>query len=312
MKSVTGKFKIWLVITLVVIVAGMAILGVFGLNQSVDMDSACEVEVSIDVNIDNASETLKSASEKYFADNGMNVANYATQTLGDGEKVIFRFYDLDEINITDMKSGLKTTVESALVDKGLGGLEVTVNAYESQGYAYKPIGYTVLAFGLAALAIFVYYAFMEKISGALTVICSSAISAVLYIALASLARIPADSYFGACVAFAAVFAGVLSGGIVNRCGELIRNVGNDKKSYFEIGDIATNLSVTRFVFLSIALLIVCAVLAILGSVMVKFIAAQLAIAGIASLFVAYVWTAILWATFKDFKKDKKYQAAEKE
>lgn len=312
MKSVTGKFKIWLVVTLVVIVAGMAILGVFGLNQSVDTAPAYEIDVSVDVNIDNASETLKSASEKYFDDNGMSVVKYATQTFGDGEKVAFKFSYLDENNIAAIKSGLKTAVESALADKGLGGLEVTVNAYESQGYNYKPIGYTVLAFGIAAVAIFVYYAFMEKISGALTVICSSAISAVLYIALAALTRIPADAYFGTCVAFAAVFAGVLSGIIVNRCGELIRNVGNDKKSYFEIGDIATNSSVTRFAFLSVALLIACAVLAILGSVMVKFIAAHVAIAGIASLFVAYVWTAVLWAAFKNFKKDKKYQAAEKE
>ena len=151
---------------------------------------------------------------------------------------------------------------------------------------------------------------MEKLSGALTVLCTSALSALVYVALAAVTRLPAEPYFGACVALAGVFAGILSGGIINRCKELIKNVGNDKKSYFELGDMATASSITRYVFISAAILVALVLLAVLGSMTVKFMAIQVLFATVSAIFVSFAWTALFWAWFKGFKKDRKNKQAE--
>ena len=310
MKNVTGKFKIWLVVTMVLLVAGMTVLGIFGLNKTADIKPSYEVEVKIEVNTADAGNIIKSASETYFKEKGLKVINYATLTFNDGEKYAFKFNSLE--NLSTVKAELETAVETALANNSLGSLDVTVEAYESFGYTYTSVGYLILGLSLSAVAVFVYYFFMEKLSGALTVLCTSVLSALVYLSLASITRLPAEPYFGACVAFAGVFAGILSGGIVNRGRELIKNVGNDKKSYFELGDMATASSITRFAFITASILIALVLFAILGSMAVKFMAIQVLFACISALFTSFAWTALFWAWFKNFKKDRKIKQAEQE
>ncbi len=314
MKNVTKHFKIWLIVTLVVLVAGMTIFGVFGMNKSANVGAAYEVEVKVDgVVKEEAANTIKTTAETYLTENGYALVSYTTQQLkgNSEERFILKLSSIEQSKVTTLTSGLKTAIETAINEGGANSYIATVKVSTSKAYNNETFGFVAIAFAVAAVIIFVYYAFMEKISGALTVLCNMAITAALFIAVVACARVPAAPYFGAGLAFAVALSGVLSGGIVNRCNELTKNVANDKKSLYEIGDVASSSSLTRFLFLAVAILIVCALFIILGSVMVKFAAILALIACVVAMFSAYAWSAFFWATFKKFKKTKKYKALSK-
>ncbi|MBE7086933.1 MAG: hypothetical protein E7369_01365 [Clostridiales bacterium] len=310
MKSIVGKLKIWLIATLVLIVAGMTIFGIFGFNQTNEYKNSFEVDVSIGVNVSDAGLTVKEASEKFFSDNGLKTTGCAT--LNEGERYIFKFNALSKDQLKNINDNLKTTVETALAGKNLSSLSVTVKTGETQPYNYKAVWSIVLALGLAAVAVLAYYTLLEKFSGALTVLCASAISGVLYISLAALTRVPFEPVGGACLALSILLAGVLSGSIVNKCRELSKNVGNDKKSLFELGDMATKSSIIRFALLLSLIVLFAIVLVIVGSALLKFTAIQIVLASVSAFFTAFTWSGIFWAYFKGFSKTKKYKQTQAE
>ncbi len=306
MKNVSKYFKIWLAVTLAIIVAGIALFAVLGLNKSANVGKSYEVQVEVAVVTENNAEKLKTTSVDYLNGKGMSVIS--VQEVGDGEKLLIKVSNVDSKKVNEIKTGLAQAVEKAL---NSNELKATVGIYESQDSTAESFVYFGIAFAVIAVVIFVYYAFMEKVSGALSVLISMAISAAMYIAMAALCRAPVDPYFGSGITFATALAGVLAGGIVNRCRELIKNVGNDKKSFKEIADEATWQSVTRFAALIGAILVASILLIALGSAMVKFIAIHAVIATVASAFASFVWTGFFWGIFKKFKKNKKYKATEK-
>ncbi len=311
MKNVTKLFKIWLAITLVIAVVGMTLFGIFGTNKTADMSVGYEIEVSVDSVVnDETAEKLKTTSEKYLNDNGYGVIADMTQIVNDGEIVRFKVSNLSADEVTTLQSGLKTAVETVINEGGLKSYVVTVGTFQSLDNTNYNWAYGSIAFAIVAVAVFVYYAFMEKLSGALSVLSTMAISAILFIAMIGGIRLPVDPYFGVGIAFAVALTGVLSGGIINRCRELTKNVANDKKSFIELADTATWSSLTRFAVVLGAVLVVSLLLVILGSTVVKFLAVQLVVATLVSMFTAYAWSGFFWATFKKFSKVKKYKPTE--
>ena len=56
--SYNNKLKIWTVITLILIVAGMAIFGIFGFNQTVDYGNAYETDITVEQNVQKSGEIV--------------------------------------------------------------------------------------------------------------------------------------------------------------------------------------------------------------------------------------------------------------
>ncbi len=310
MKNVNKYFKIWLIVTIAVFVVGVTLLGVLGLNKNADVGTFYEVQVEVGAAVnDDGAKIIKDSSKKYLKDNGNKVISYATQTVGDGEKVIFKINnpgDVTEVN--KLIDGLETSVMTAL--SGIGVYDVTVGVYQSKDHGAEEYAMASAAFAIVIVAVFVYYAFMEKLSGAATVLSTMAISLGLFVALTGMLRIPAEPYFVAGIAFVTALTGIMSGGVINRCRELIKNVGNDKKTYEEISDIASWSSLTRFAVIDGSLKLVAILLLVFGSAIVKFMALQIILATGVATFTSYVWTAILWSTFKKIGKGKKRKAVE--
>ena len=305
MKNISSKFKIWLIVTLVLIVAGMTIFGIFGFNQAVDYKDSYEVSVSVGVNVNDADKTIESASKDFFADKGLSVKEVAT--FNEGEKFVFKFDSLSSEQIQAINTELKDTVQAKLTEKGLGSLAVTVKTSQTHAYNYKAIGAVVLALAIGAVVVFVYYLFLEKLAGALTVLCSAIISGLIYVSLSALTRVAVDPLGGTFLALSIILGGVLAGGVVSRCKELAKNVGNEKKPLVEISDMATSSSMTRFLFLSILIVVFAIVLIAIGSMMVKFAGLSLIIASASALFTAIAWSGLFWAYFKGLSKTKKYK-----
>ena len=85
------KSKLFVVLSLVLIVAGLAVFGFMGFNQTVDKKECFEAKITIDQSFDDAKATLVSASKAYLDENNIKAADYAVQKLEDGNVFVYKF-----------------------------------------------------------------------------------------------------------------------------------------------------------------------------------------------------------------------------
>ncbi len=290
------KTKLFIVITLAVLVIGFVLFGVLGLNNTVDYRNAYQIEITADANVQDTMETVKTVSDDYFAKSGVKAQGFAFQQTD--SKLIYKFAtDISSIDC----NALKTEIETALNSTS----NVEVFASTSQTITDNQIGWICLACGLAILASFVYILIMEKLAGAVSVIASSVLSAVLFLAVMGITRIPAQPFVMASLLLSVGLTAILSSVIVNRCNEALKNVGNDKNTYVKIAEDMTKQSMFRIIVsLSVLALASIALLAV-APVYVKFAGLQLIVAGLVSGFVSVGYTGLVWAKVRALSKDKK-------
>ena len=288
--SVTQKFKLWLVITLVVVVCGMIVLGVFGVNKSVDYKQSYEVTVGVDQNVDGASENVKVISEQYFKEKGIAPKSYAYQSMNRGNVHIYKFQNATKIVATEL---------TEYVTEKLANSKVVVESTVSEVVNYADSGVWGLVIGLAvsAVAVFLYLLIMEKLASALSVLFSSVISAVLALSVISLTRIPILPILGVAVSASALLSAILSTVMVGRFKEEGKNV--NKISTSEIADKSEKNSVLRFAFVFFALLLVSIILGTVGGLgYLTFVALTLLVVDVCAVFSSFVWTPIFWSALK--------------
>ncbi len=306
------KFKLWITITLALIVAGMTILGIFGFNQTVDYSDSYELQVKVEKNLGDANVIMTEEVDKYFAEKGIKDAEYSRQSETDGEKLIYKFKSSEALfedanGLDTIKSELKAKIEQAFVDRGSeqikhAGLQVEVNAYSATHVINQNVWKFVLAIGIAVVVMLVYIMIMEKVAGSLTVFFNTIIASILTIALMALTRIPAYPYLYGAIAISALLSSVISMVIVNRCKEIAKNVANEKMTAGEIVEKATSLSTLRIIFMGGAILVASLLLIILGTGMLKLMGLQLLVAGASSIFTSYGFTEIFYGLLKKTNK----------
>lgn len=306
-----SKFKLFVVIALSLLVVGMTLLGIFGFNQTVDYGNGYEIQVQVESNLGDAESVMKSVSETYFKEKGIKTVSYGFQELEEGETLIFKLKDgsafEDTLKLEDIKAELKSKIETAFAENGgaLTGLKVTVEAYSSYNAVNESVKGVIIASAISIVVCAIYLFFMEKLSGALTMLITAIGSALLTIAVLAIVRIPASPYALCTVMLSAILAGVLSVGIVNRSRQLLKSVAYEKSSYKEIGAVAVKESSLRIVFMAISILCASLLLIILGTGYLKLLGLHILVGGAVAIFTAYGFTDILWATFKGFGGGKK-------
>lgn len=306
------KFKLWITITLALIVAGMTVLGIFGFNQTVDYSDSYELQVKVEKNLGDANVIMTEEVDKYFAEKGIKDAEYSRQSETDGEKLIYKFKSSEALfedanGLDTIKSELKAKIEQAFVDRGSeqikhAGLQVEVSVYSATHVINQNVWKFVLAIGIAVVVMLVYIMIMEKVAGSLTVFFNTIIASILTIALMALARIPAYPYLYGAIAISALLSSVISMVIVNRCKEIAKNVANEKMTAGEIVEKATSLSTLRIIFMGGAILVASLLLIILGTGMLKLMGLQLLVAGASSIFTSYGFTEIFYGLLKKTNK----------
>jgi len=211
------KIKYFFVFALVVLVAGMTLLGVLGFNQPVDYANRYEVHVSVDQNTKNEKEVILEYAEKAFDEIGVSPVSYSTQILDDGSVVIYKFNQ----DITDSANTILSIVQDGLDEKGeVNGVIAEVKVYETIGSSMGQLGWVALALGITVVVAFVLALILNKLAQALALAFSTIFSAVLFVALVALARIPAGAFIGFSIAIATVFATITSTFILGRYKEL--------------------------------------------------------------------------------------------
>lgn len=295
MKNPTSKFKIFICIAIAVLLAGMAILGFFGLNNTVDFSKSYEITVGVDQNLNGSASKVKQFAEDYMQEKGASFKKYSIQALDDGNVYIYKFDKETGIEESELKEYLETKLNN---DK----VFIEVSVAEVVAKANVQVLNIVLGLVISAIAIFAYLFFAEKIASALSVVCVGGIASLLFVALVALSRIPALPFFSVILAFTFVLSTIFASVIASRLKEESKSTANEGLTDNEIADKVAEKSTKRFAFLFLVIVVSAILFAVLGRGYFIYLALQILIADICSVFVAFFATPTLWTALKTQKK----------
>lgn len=301
MQNNNSTKKVWIIITLLIIVAGMVFLGVFGLGQSPDYKKSYEVRVSVDQNVNGSGEIVKDAAEKFFSDKGIKIASYATQSMDDGATFVYKIAQKadTDFNTEELKNSVQNALQAKEETKNL--VAKADGVYETEVTAYKEVFGVSLALGIASMIAFVYLLLVEKPVAAFSAVLGAIVSALLFISVTSIARIPAYPTFTVSLTFAFTLALVFSTVIVNRFREVMKISGNEKLSIAEIAAKGVKQSAARVIFVAVAVLAAAIPFAASCSLGLVFFALQIVAADVVAIFASLFWTAFFWSVMKKKK-----------
>lgn len=298
--GVMNKMKYFVISCLVILVVGMTLLGIFGLNKPIDYSDRYEINVSVAIDDDSIKATMKETTDKFFEDENISVE--AIQIQEDGMSLIYKFND-DQTSIVEQ---LKQILDAKLsVNPQMGNNEVAVVCnYVGQGSLVQPLK-MVLAYGIAIVAIFVYMLIMNKLASAVAVVCSSVASVIAFIAMLAITRIPAVPF----VEFSAMLAGalgaLLSVSTVSRYREELKNTVANKFSVNEIADNVSKTELKKYVYVLVAIVIASVAVSAFFMRYLLIIGGQLLVAGLVSALCAYFMTPLIWTAIKGKHKNAK-------
>ena len=299
MNSLSKRFKIFTVVALALVLVGMIVLGIFGFNNTVDFKGGYEVKVHVNqyTATDNTIDVAKSATEKYFSDNGLKATAYSQQADGTGLDLIYKFTS----DVTEKCGGLEEAVQTALTEKAeVTGLTATASVLRFDAVSGGK-SLIILAICLSAVALFVYALFAVRLSGAVTVICTSVIGILLYTALISIFRVPVDPTgdVGAALVFA--LSEILSIVLAHRFKET--SIVRDDLTVEEVADLGVKQGLLRLIFIACAVAAASVILIAVGPAYIRLLGVQLLIASASSFFAAFAFTSTLYvATNKNRNK----------
>lgn len=299
MNRLAKKYKLFIVITLAVLVVGMAIFGFFGFNQAIDYSKGYEVRVSIDQNTTSARQILQSSTEQYFDLKGVNPVDYATQQLNDGKTIVYKF----DKDIKLDKQDLKSHIQSNLNQNSLNNITANVEYDLVLGNGEIEIGWLLLGIGIGLVATFIYALIMEKLSGAVAMLCSSVVSALAFTSILSLVRLPSAPAFSASLVLAIALSAVLSLTTVAKLKESYKNSVN-KPDVIELTEKVMKNEGRKYLFVAIAVGVCAVAISAFFMPYIMFAGGQILLAGLSATVVSYFVTPLLWSAIKSNKKKK--------
>lgn len=302
--NIVSKWKMFFIIAVIAVLAGAVVIGVFGLNGSVDYGKGYEARIEIESNVNGSAEVADKAAKDYFKSVNAKVDYTETQTLDDGATVIYKLKSLDGVDEAALDKAVKDAVaasEFAHLSGGATVKEITAGKENS-----AVVLYTVLALGIAAVAIFVYSLIAEKVASGVAVLVSMVLSALLYASLVAITRIPADAFFAVGLAASVALGAGLSLAMCNRFKETARMVTDEKLSAADVANKGAAMSFARFNFAFFAMAVAAVSFAALGifggATALAFVGAQVLVAAVASYYAAFTFTPMLYAAIKKNKR----------
>lgn len=292
--NVISKWKTWIIIAVIAILAGAVMLGVFGLNYSANDKNAYEIQITVAGSVNDVEKTATEGAEKYFKE--VKCEPSSKQKIEDG--AIYHFDSIEGID----EAALATAA------KAPEGYETTVTVSKTVkgGTEKSVVLYTVLALGIAIAVIFVYTLIAEKLASGVAVLVSSVLSALLYASVTAIVRVPVGNFFAAGLAAATMLGAVLSVVMCNRFKETAKLVTEEKLTSADIANKSVKLSVQRFNFAFFAMAVAAVSFASLGLILgangLLFVGVQILIAAVVSYFAAFTFTPVLYAAIKKNKR----------
>lgn len=299
--KIFAKTKWFVIIVLVIAVAGAILLATVGLNGTPDFKAAYEVSVNVDDNVEGSGEFVKAEAEKYFAEKGYGYSAYATQVSDDGTTYNYKFANVGDISAAELEDRVQTAVTD---DATLGtiGLVVKVNYSQTAVTSDVNAGMIILAFAIALLAEFIIALFMIKAAGALSVVCNAVSAALIYLFLMAVTRIPAAPSFYVFGATAALFASVLTFVLTNAFAERVK--AESKSDYKAVAFEETAKRFKYLCFAAIAGFAACLLMAVTANAYMLFAGLAGVVAICSAAVVSCVFTPWVWSMLKSVGQKK--------
>lgn len=283
------KAKLFIVISLVVLVVGMSLFAI-GFNQTVDYKESFEVRVT--TNQRTGIETVRAETEKFFEENGIKAKDYAYQEFSDGKVLIYKFNKEVPAKVNE----LQEYVQGKLTET----LKVTVEVNEVVANKDGVSSWVVLALGIAIVAIFAYAIIMEKLAGSIATICASILSGLLFIALMNITRLPAYPFLGVSLGLSITLGAGITLSTINRLNEEYKNA--NKSDTFVIAEKINKVERLKYLFIAAVLLIAAVSISAFFTPYMMIIGGQIALAGLCAIVTSYFGAPLLWAVIKGKKK----------
>ena len=296
------KTKFFIVVTLAIVLVGMALVGIFGFGGTSDYpnDSVAgyEVVVSVNHNAGDAVSVLKTSSEEFFKSKGIQFVSGATQELDKGKILIYKF----TTDVTSSVEELETFVGEKLTAADLTSVKASAEINVINARGFSGVWWLVLACGIAVVAIFIYALIMEKLAGALATVFSGAVAALLFISLLGITRISAAPFVAVGIAMSVALACALAVATVNRFKVESKNSENASLAASEVADKVLAKEKTKYVLFAVVVALAAIALAVFMLPYLMIAGVQLLIAGLSATFAAYFGSAFIWAAVKGKKK----------
>ena len=298
--GIMNKIKWFIISALIVVVVGLTIAGIFGLNNPIDYKDGYEVSVSIEFDNEQSKSILKNQTEQYFEDKGLEVVSY--QVIDGGLTIIYKF----EKNPTSKIEGLKTAIETKLNSNPITqGNEVSVvsNAVYKGSYL-QPLE-LLLSYGIGIVAIFILMLIMNKLASAVAVVASSFVSMLMFLAVMAITRIPAIPFVEISLMIAGALGAMLSASTVGRYREELKNNLSEKFSTKAIADGVAKTEFKKYLFILIGVLVSSVAVFAFFTPYLMILGGQIGFAGISACVSAYFVTPAIWSAIKSNAKNAK-------
>lgn len=285
--------KIVFVGILGIILAGMIILGLLGINNTKNYDSVNQLKVSVSLDLTESSQKAQATTEKFLQENSVETYSFGSQVLNDGRVFVYQIKS-GSFNVEDLKTAIDTAINNSKVN-------VKVDVSEVTAYSENQTLGVVSALAITAVVIFVVLLFVEKWKSALAVAINSVLSALLFFALINIVRLPAVSLLGVSLSIAFLLGSVLSSVVVVRFKEIVKNSSTTIKSSADVSIQGVISSLFRVFFISIIMVVLGVFIAILFGGYLVFAGLQIVVASIAACICSIFVTPLLWASFNKRK-----------
>lgn len=289
------NFKYFLIAALVIVVAGMAILGFLGFNNSSDYADAKEVKITASEVFDNDSSVIKSTASKVFGENGLKYTS--VKSMDESRVVVYEF-------MSDVSDEVITQLQTALDEADLtASVDVTVEKFDTVSYkTFEEALWLILAVSILLVVAFVYLAFRYKWAAAFATLVSVIAYVLVAIALTAITRIPVTTAYVSVLTLGFVLSlatVVYNFSIVKEDSKNLGTAGSTPAEFanraFAAGFLKNILTLGAVILVAIALLI-------LGGAFVKYAALAVIVCSVSAIFVTVGLTGGIFATFKQLKK----------
>lgn len=293
------KIVIALTIFLVMMVTTGVMLNFMGYNKTVDYKDSYEMQISIDQNVENFVDVLKTSASKALSENGLNAVQFSYQELDDGAVLVYKF----DQDVTEKLEIIKTSVQAS-VDNQIKDvpLKVDVKVYSTKGLGMQNVDKVLIALGIAVVAIALYNLIMNKLSGCVATLAAGLVSFLITNNLFIITRLPIEPYTAMFAGIAQTLSAIVSSLLVTGYKAELKNSAN-KVSTFEVAE-KVSLSFNKILIaLAIVIALISVLIIVTGWINTLYLGLGVLLSSITSIVCSYVVTPVVWAYVKGSKKN---------
>ena len=278
--------KVWLLLTVAIVLGGVILLSVLGFNNTVDYTKGYELTVGVNYKVDNQ-DIIDDVAEEYLAEKGISYEKYSKVYVNDGQKVIYRF---DKIVDVDVNALDKLIVEK--LDNNLAVVSVEFNEFTTN--RENAVLFLVLALLISEVVVFFFTLILGKVKVALITMLASIVSVVSYLGMVALFRVPICSFIGVFTALSCLFGLGLSTILSFSIRQTQKLLTDEKQPLKDIVANVVRKNLFKFICIGSAVLLLSVLMLIFGGIYVKFVALHLILASVSSFATTLIGVPFAW------------------